>query len=196
MNHTKRNLRLLLALVLVIGLHWLIRPVTERPVAPLPMSNMDRGPAAEAFAASRVLPRGMVLQPPVPGTVARDQQPLPYGPDAASAERAGVELRNPIAADDAAAAARGAEVYRNFCATCHGPTGMGDGPVTRRGVPPPPSLLADNALGLPDGRIFHLITFGQKNMPGYATQISPDDRWKAVLHVRALQAPARGEARP
>ena len=38
--------------------------------------------------------------------------------------------------------------------------------------------------------MFHVLTFGQKNMPGYAAQITTDDRWKAILHVRELQRPA------
>ena len=45
---------------------------------------------------------------------------------------------------------------------------------------------------MPDGRIFHVITRGSGMMPAYAGQISPDDRWKAVLYVRALQAGAQG----
>ena len=38
-----------------------------------------------------------------------------------------------------------------------------------------------------DGQMFHVLTFGQKNMPGYAAQISAADRWQAILHVRSLQ---------
>jgi hypothetical protein len=52
-------------------------------------------------------------------------------------------------------------------------------------------LLAENAMKLPDGTIFHLITYGRGNMPSLASQIEPMDRWRAVLGVRSLQATQR-----
>ncbi len=98
-------------------------------------------------------------------------------------------MKNPFAADGTALA-RGAAVFANYCALCHGGTGLGDGPVTKSGFPAPPSLLGDSARRMPDGRIFHIITFGQGNMPGHAAQIPREDRWKAALHVRELQKAA------
>jgi mono/diheme cytochrome c family protein len=47
-----------------------------------------------------------------------------------------------------------------------------------------------------DGQIFHILTYGQNNMPSYAGQISRDDRWKVIAYVRSLQAqraPAGGQ---
>ncbi len=85
---------------------------------------------------------------------------------------------------------RGAEVFANNCQVCHGPAAKGDGPVTLRGVPAPPSLLADKALKMQDGQMFHILTCGQVNMPSYATQISREDRWLVILHVRSLQKKA------
>ena len=38
--------------------------------------------------------------------------------------------------------------------------------------------------------MFQILTNGQNSMPSYAAQISREDRWKAILHVR-LDAPAR-----
>ncbi len=84
--------------------------------------------------------------------------------------------------------ARGEAAYATYCALCHGPEGAGDGPVAKRGFPAPPSLLADNARTMPDGRMFHLITHGGENMPSYAVQIPREARWQAILYVRELQA--------
>jgi mono/diheme cytochrome c family protein len=39
-----------------------------------------------------------------------------------------------------------------------------------------------------DGQLFHIITFGQGNMPSYAAQVDRDDRWKVVRFVRGLGA--------
>jgi len=83
--------------------------------------------------------------------------------------------------------ARGEQLYSAFCSACHGTTGLGDAPVTKRGVPPPPSFLLENALELEDARMFRIITGGQVNMSSYAAQIDRDDRWKVVRYIRKLQ---------
>ena len=41
-----------------------------------------------------------------------------------------------------------------------------------------------------DGQLFHILTYGQNNMPSYASQLSRDDRWNAILYVRTLQRAA------
>jgi mono/diheme cytochrome c family protein len=39
----------------------------------------------------------------------------------------------------------------------------------------------------PIGELFSEISNGVRNMPGYARQISVEDRWAILLYVRALQ---------
>jgi mono/diheme cytochrome c family protein len=95
---------------------------------------------------------------------------------------------------------RGAFVFTNYCQVCHGPEGKADGPMVhqlvQRNIPPPLSLVAPKPVPLKDGEMFHIITFGQKNMPSHAAQLSREDRWKVILHVRSLQQKAAGEKRP
>jgi hypothetical protein len=38
--------------------------------------------------------------------------------------------------------------------------------------------------------MFHVITLGRNNMPAHAGQVSVDDRWKVILHIRKLQGSA------
>jgi len=38
-----------------------------------------------------------------------------------------------------------------------------------------------------DGQMFHIITYGFKNMPAYASQINREDRWHSINYVRKLQ---------
>jgi mono/diheme cytochrome c family protein len=40
---------------------------------------------------------------------------------------------------------------------------------------------------MPDGQIYDVITNGVRNMPSYAHQIPPEDRWAIVAYLRALQ---------
>ena len=78
-----------------------------------------------------------------------------------------------------------------YCTVCHDSAGDGRGPVVARGFLPPPSLHAARALAMPDGELFHVITHGQGNMASYASQLTPEERWQVVLHVRRLQEEAQ-----
>jgi mono/diheme cytochrome c family protein len=91
--------------------------------------------------------------------------------------------------------AKGDTLYQNFCATCHGPAGAGDGPVGRRiGAPP---LLSPRARGFSDGYIYSIIRYGRGIMPRYGDKVyDPADRWAIVNHVRKLQAAAPAPAPP
>jgi mono/diheme cytochrome c family protein len=187
MNDTRRTLLAALAGVVVLALLRLLFGVDpdRRGLEFLP--DMAHSPAARSFAASDLFRDGAVEQPLVAGVVPRGHLPFAYPATPEGAAQAGKELKNPFAAGDAAAVARGAERFALFCVACHAADGNGRGPVVERGMVPPPSLLADHARALPDGQIFHILACGQGNMASYASQLAADDRWKLVLHVRALQ---------
>jgi hypothetical protein len=51
--------------------------------------------------------------------------------------------------------------------------------------------MAEKALQLSGGQMFHIITYGQKNMPSHAAQVPPDDRWRVIAYVRSLQGGPR-----
>lgn len=86
-------------------------------------------------------------------------------------------------------AKRGETHFNNFCTVCHGAGGKGDGPVADKFVGiKPPSLLTDKIREYPDGRIFHIITYGQGLMGTYIHQLpKEEDRWAVVNYVRKLQ---------
>lgn len=150
--------------------------------------DMAESPAYKAFESSPVTGDGKVLMAPATGTVPRGFMPFHYGSGEAEAARAGRELENPETATPEALA-RGRKVFETFCVVCHGPRGDGDGAVVAPGkFPMPPSLTAKHARELPDGQLFHVVTWGGKLMPGYAAQIDARDRWRAIIHVRAMQA--------
>lgn len=155
------------------------------------MPEMTTSPAVESQAQCATLPDGLAQQPLVAGVVVRGRLPLRYGPGEEEAIRAGKELTNPYPKDDADAAARGAEVFRIHCVSCHGAGGDGRGPAVGRGMLPPPSFKAVNAMQMPDGRMFHVLTHGQGNMQPLGARVDPEDRWRAVLHVRKLQEPVK-----
>lgn len=179
------NSTLLVAIVAAVGARWVIPgDPAQRNVRVLP--NMVDSVPLDAQSPAPAFADGLGMRTPPAGSIARGHLPLRYAATPEDAARAGQELTNPFAPEPAHLA-RGAAVYAGFCRVCHGAEGLGDGIVTRRGVPPPPSLLAENALNMPDGRMFHVLTYGQGNMASYAAQVDRDDRWKAILHVRSLQ---------
>ncbi len=188
--------RILIAVIVILALlAWFLRRDVSQPNYVF-TPEMVFSVAYDSFAANPNYKDRKTLQPPVAGTVARGAMLFEYEATEADALRAGEELTNPwsergIDADVFLSAKnRGRKVFSTFCLPCHGAVGNGDGPVAMRGFPPPPSLSAENSLNMSDGQMFHVLTFGQKNMPGYAAQISEDDRWKAILQVRSLQESA------
>jgi mono/diheme cytochrome c family protein len=87
---------------------------------------------------------------------------------------------------------RGQERYEIYCQPCHGSTGRGDGPATRRGGGFPPGVAPGNLhmkrlQPEPLGYFFHVITNGKGKMRSYKAQIPVEDRWAIVAWVRTLQ---------
>ncbi len=180
----KLNLFLLIVLVASVAANLGINDnPARRNFEVLP--EMVHSIAAESFTVNPNFANGETLQLPPQGTIARGARPLHYTATPEDAARAGRELTAP--AVSTAGLARGAGVYQVYCQPCHGGAGKGDGPVAMRGFPPPPSFFAARAMQLADGQMFHILTYGQKNMPSYAAQVEPADRWRVIAYIRALQ---------
>jgi mono/diheme cytochrome c family protein len=154
------------------------------------LPDMAHSPRYSAYAQNPNFPDGKTMQSPPTGSIARGHMPLHYAATQADALRAGEELLNPLGTGSENSLQRGAKVFANFCVVCHGADAAGMGPVAQRGFPPPPSLLLPHASEIRDGQMFHILTYGQNNMPSYASQLSPQDRWNVITYVRSLQAPA------
>ena len=84
-------------------------------------------------------------------------------------------------------AAQGDTLFNTYCATCHGQTGAGNGPVAAKlvGIP---SLLTAQARGYTDGYLYSIIRYGRGLMPKYGDKLpNPTARWAIVNHLRTLQ---------
>ncbi len=180
---------LLLAVLASVTASWIFSSDPAKPNFEF-LPQMAHSPRYNAFAPNPNFGDGSTLQRPEPGTIARGSMPLHYAATPQDAVRAGEELKSPLDANNVRARERGAFIFSNFCVVCHGAGGTGNGPVAQRGYPPPPSLLAEHAMKMKDGQLFHVLTYGQNNMPSYASQLSREDRWNAILYVRTMQAAA------
>lgn len=108
-------------------------------------------------------------------------------------EAAGANEHNPLISN-VQTLEQGAILYNRYCSTCHGESGHGDGSIVKlEKFPPPPSYATGNSSrggamkDLTDGKIYHTIYYGLNSMGSHASQLSPEDRWKVVMHVRELQ---------
>jgi mono/diheme cytochrome c family protein len=74
----------------------------------------------------------------------------------------------------------GAYLYRTFCASCHGPTGQGDGPATDLGprAPDLTRLRASNGGVFPRADV-RAVLDGTRPVPGHQTSAMP--KWRDVL---------------
>ena len=180
------NAVLLLALLGAAALAWMRSDAAKTNYELFP--DMAHSVRSNAFAPNANLANGQTLQAPPAGSIPRGFMPLHYAATPQDAARAGEELVSPDVPVNERALQRGTQVFANFCSECHGASATGNGPVAQRGYPPPPSLLAEHAVKMKDGQLFHILTYGQNNMPSYASQLSRQDRWDAIAYVRSLQA--------
>lgn len=91
--------------------------------------------------------------------------------------------KNPVSASKTSIAA-GEKLYTKTCASCHGPSGDGDGRAALElGIQPARLSESQNQS---DGALFWKITNGKKPMPGYGTRLSETDRWSLISYIRTL----------
>jgi mono/diheme cytochrome c family protein len=82
---------------------------------------------------------------------------------------------------------RGQARFDIFCSPCHGKTGAGDGMIVQRGYKRPPAYWDPRVQGMPVGYYVNVMTEGFGQMPSYAGQVPPRDRWAIAAYLRALQ---------
>jgi mono/diheme cytochrome c family protein len=185
----KLNILLLACILGCLGLiFFLKRDYSEPNQELITERQMARSPAFRAYSPNPNFADGITFRHAAPGTIPQGWQPSPpYGPTPTEMVRAGNELKNPLSFTQQGARLLGASLFATYCQCCHGPTGMGDGPVSSRGYPAPLSFLKPQGLEMKDGEMFHILTFGKGNMPAHAVQLSELDRWAVILHIRILQ---------
>jgi mono/diheme cytochrome c family protein len=99
------------------------------------------------------------------------------------------QKKNPHQVDDSLLAT-GRAVYKDKCARCHGPGGLGDGadadPDARKNMDLTNGTRADQN---PDGVVFYKVWNGRRRprMPAFNSQLSEDQVWAVVAYVQSLR---------
>lgn len=155
------------------------------------MPEMYRNPAVKAQEEYPFFRGNMGNVAPPEGTLPRGFERYPY--DITEGELAGEELENPLPVT-MKNLQLGQKYFNIHCVVCHGTTGAGDGLATiahrENGMPVPPALYTEKIRDWKDGQLYHTITAGQGQMPGYQDRIEPEHRWAIVHYVRALDLAA------
>jgi len=94
---------------------------------------------------------------------------------------------NPIKSDQASLD-RGKQVFMTNCASCHGPTAEGNGPVGAN-LNPKPTNLTIMAGNHQDGDFEWKIANGRGAMPGWKSILNEKQRWDVVNYIQALENP-------
>jgi mono/diheme cytochrome c family protein len=82
---------------------------------------------------------------------------------------------------------RGQERFNVYCSPCHGRLGDGHGMIVQRGFKQPVSFHDERLRNSPLGYFVNNMTEGFGQMPSYAAQIPPADRWAIASYIRVLQ---------
>ena len=92
----------------------------------------------------------------------------------------------------AASVVRGAAVYAENCALCHGATGRGDGPAAAHLPIRPADLTEPHLFAHSPGDLFWWVSHGMDEgvMPGFAGVLKPNRRWDVINFIRARAAGA------
>jgi mono/diheme cytochrome c family protein len=130
---------------------------------------------------------------PVEGTMARGDM-MPYGlKNDSLGYVASAAIKSPLASG--IADMKNAErLYLINCGICHGPKLDGNGPLWKDGSGPftaAPKNFMDAAMkSMPEGTMFHSVTYGKGQMGSYASQLNTKQRWEVIAYIKSKQFPA------
>ena len=92
---------------------------------------------------------------------------------------------NPVTADEKSIN-EGKTLFVQYCSSCHGNEGQGDGPVAIRLITAPPDLtiaVTDQT----DGELAWKIATGKNPMPKWSETLSNREIWHIVNFIRSIQ---------
>src|SRR5215831_5232551 len=142
-----------------------------------PEGTIARGSLALAVAAAKAATPGQA------NSDGEDGFPFKLSADAATRKREVMEILD-----------RGESRFNITCLPCHGKLGDGNGMIALRGFRHPPTYHQDRLRNAPTSHFYDVMTNGFGAMPSYAEVVTPEDRWKIIAYIRALQASQNAKA--
>jgi len=97
---------------------------------------------------------------------------------------------------------RGAAIFQRNCASCHGPSGQGEGAAGQELWPAPANLawLANTPMSRSDPYMYWTIAEGGQwlgsDMPSFKGTLSRNDIWSVIAYIRAGLGTRRASSDP
>ncbi|MBX7095708.1 MAG: cytochrome c [Flavobacteriales bacterium] len=169
------------------------------------MPDMYRSPSVEAYVDYPDFgnPDVQSARVPAKGTIPYSENeskavfnfPYPFAPANADQEaemyEKSVVVKNPVIINmenKDVILAEGQKIYEQFCIHCHGEKGDGQGTIVQNGkISGVPDYKSANLMALPEGKMFHTISYGKGIMGSHAGQINKEERWKVIHYIKSLQ---------
>lgn len=135
------------------------------------------------------------LNYPVDGTIRRgDLNPYTL-PNDSNGYKMSASYKDPIKPLDTVAMVEAQRLFLINCAICHGPNMDAQGPLATSGkVGGIANLKLPQYLAMPEGTMFHSVTYGKNNMGSYASQLSRKQRWMVIQYIKSEQAKSGAKA--
>jgi mono/diheme cytochrome c family protein len=111
----------------------------------------------------------------------QQNQPKPWTVPAESKNKA-----NPLKGDKDATS-EGKTLYVKHCQSCHGKTGLGDGPKAKLLDTYSGDFSASAFQSQTDGEHFYKTKEGRDDMPAYKGKLSDDEIWSVVNYMRTFK---------
>ena len=81
---------------------------------------------------------------------------------------------------------QGEELFMEYCSSCHGEAGYGDGAAGRALGAKPANFHDPEVTKQSDGALFWKLSNGRGNMPPFKDVFSEEQRWQLVGYLRKL----------
>lgn len=109
-----------------------------------------------------------------------------FSQDAWVAPEESKETANPYQGNQIAAQ-KGGMLFQKLCWTCHGKTGLGDGPAGKTLNPQPRNFTLKSVQDQSDGELFWKISNGKGMMVPYKHSLNEEQRWQLVNFIRTFK---------
>ena len=192
-----KKIKILLSLAILTALIILVGSCdSKREPGKTYMPDMAYSRAYEAYAPNNLAKENINYIPyPVEGTIRRGDL-FPYTlPNDSNGYKMSAQVKDPLPPLDTVQMKEAERLFNINCAICHGPKMDAQGPLATGGkVPAVANLTLAQYIKLPEGTMFHSITYGKGNMGSYASQLTREQRWMVIQYVKHHQASLAGSA--
>lgn len=181
----------ILTLLLLVSVGFMVLPGcgSKRDPGRTYMPDMQYSRSYQAYAPNNLANDGVNYKNwPVEGTIRRGDL-FPYSlPNDSTGYRLSAQVKNPLPPLTDAQMKEAARLFNINCAICHGEKMDAQGPLSTGGkVPAVANLTLKQYVDMPEGTMFHSVTYGKGNMGSYAPQLTREERWMIVSYVKSKQ---------